>query len=49
MNEPPPPPPPVTTPTTGAENSVNYTAPTLTPETVRYACINKFVAGNNYY
>ena len=36
MNEPPPPPPPVVTPTSGAENSVNYTAPNLTPETVRH-------------
>ena len=36
VNEPPPPLPPVTTPTSGAENSVNYTTPTLTPETVCY-------------
>lgn len=33
-NELPPPPPPVLTPPTGAENSVNYTASHLTPETV---------------
>jgi hypothetical protein len=36
VNEPPPPPPPVVTPTSGAENSVNYTSPNLTPETVRH-------------
>ena len=34
INEPPPPPPPVTTPTTGVENSVNYTSPTMTPDSV---------------
>jgi hypothetical protein len=39
VNEPPPPPPPVVTPTTGADNSINYTASNLTPSTV---CIASF-------
>lgn len=34
VNEPPPPPPPAVTPTSGIENSINYTAPNLTPERV---------------
>ena len=37
VNEAPPPPPPVVTPTSGIENSINYTAPNLTPETVRHS------------
>ena len=41
VNEAPPPPPPVVTPTSGVENSINYTAPNLTPETVRH---NKSIA-----
>ena len=35
VNEPPPPPPPVVTPTSGLENSINYTAPNLILENVR--------------
>lgn len=34
INEPPPPLPPVVTPISGEENSINYTATNLTPETV---------------
>ncbi len=33
-NEPPPPPPPVIRPPSSEENSINYTSPVLTPETV---------------
>ena len=33
-DEPPPPPPPVVTPTTGIDNSLNYTTSAFTPETV---------------
>ena len=38
MNEPPPPLPPVVIPTSGTENSINFTAPNLTPETVGHYC-----------
>ena len=39
MNEPPPPLPPVVTTTSGTENSINFTAPNLTPETVGHDCM----------
>ena len=35
VNEPPPPPPPVIVPPTGAENSINFTATNLMPNSVR--------------
>ena len=43
LNELPPPLPAVVTPTSGADNSINFTAPTLTPETVGY----DFTISNN--
>ncbi len=39
INEPPPPPPPVIRPASSEDNSVNYTAPVLTPKTVRITTI----------
>ena len=39
VNEPPPPLPPVVTPTSGTENSINFIAPNLTPETVGHHCM----------
>ena len=38
--EPPPPPPPVITPTTGVDNSLNYTTFAFTQETVSYAIVH---------